>query len=238
MMKKFILPLLFASVITFANTINIQQNLAPFFGEIKAENIVKTDFTGVSEVIIENPITTIYVSDDGKYILQGDIIDISKRAKMATSNKVNQLKQDLLASIKEEDKIIFQAKNQKHVIEVFTDVDCPFCAKLHREMDKLNDLGITVKYLASPLESLHPQAHTQMEKIWCAKDKVVAMDNYKKKRIVPNSAKCDNPVAYQLQIAQQLGVNGTPAIFLENGEQIAGYMPAKSLIKRIEASKK
>lgn len=236
-MKKILLLLAIANL-SFANVKDIQTNLEPFFGDIKAENITKTDFDGVSEVIIENPIDSIYVSNDGRYFLQGDIIDITKRARMQTSDRVNQLKQDTLNSVKDSDKIIFKAKNQKHTIDVFTDVDCPFCAKIHSEMDKLNNLGITVKYLASPLEQLHPQAQTRMEKIWCAKDKVAAMDNYKKNRVIPNSSKCDNPVASQIQVARKLGVNGTPAIFLENGEQIAGYMPAEALLKRIEESKK
>jgi thiol:disulfide interchange protein DsbC len=237
-MKKIILPLLILSSVSFADNNDIQTNLKPFFGEIKSENIVKTEFKGISEVILEDPIGSIFVSDDGRYYMQGDIIDITKRTKMATSNRVNDLKNELLASVKDSDKIVFKAKNEKYSIDVFTDVDCPFCAKLHGEVEKMNDLGITVKYLASPLASLHPTAQGQMEKIWCATDKVAAMDNYKKNRVVPNSAKCENPVASQLKVAQKLGVNGTPSIFLENGENIAGYLPAKALLKRIEASKK
>lgn len=250
-MKKLVLLLLLINIshISFADIKDIQKSLEPHFGEIKASNIFKTDFKGLSEVIVENPMGLIYISDDGKYLIQGDIINIAKRQRISSSKEATALKTtllakeqkekiELLASIKDEDKIIFKAKNEKHFINVFTDVDCPFCAKLHAEMEKMNNLGITVKYLASPLESLHPTAQTQMEKIWCAKDRVAAMDNYIKHRIVPNSPKCDNPVAKQLQVAQKLGVSGTPAIFLENGEQIAGYLPASSLIKRIEASKK
>jgi thiol:disulfide interchange protein DsbC len=220
------------------NTNYIQKNLKPFFGEIKSENIVKTEFKGISEVILEDPISSIFVSDDGRYYMQGEIIDITKRAKIATSKRVNELKIEILNSVKDSDKIIFKAKNEKNFVNIFTDVDCPFCAKLHSEVNKLNELGITVKYLASPLASLHPRAQSQMEKIWCATDKVAAMDNYKKNRVVPNSAKCENPVASQLKVAQKLGVNGTPSIFLENGENIAGYLSAKALLKRIEASKK
>lgn len=240
-MKKILLPLsatmLIISNFAVASVSDIQKSLQPFFGDIKAKNISKTEFTGVSEVIIEDPIGVIYVSDDGKYFMQGEIIDIKKRAKIQGSSNINTLKASVLASVKDSDKIIFKAKNEKHFINVFTDVDCPFCAKLHAEMNKINDLGITVKYLASPLEQLHPTAQAQMEKIWCAKDRVKALDDYKKKRIIPDSPKCDNPVAEQVKIARKLGVNGTPAIFLENGEQIAGYLPADSLIKRIEASK-
>ena len=237
-MKKILLLTVFIFTSACADKSEIQTSLEPVFGKIAQENIVTTEFKGISEVILNNPISSIFVSDDGKYIIQGDIINLQKRAKIKPSNKIIKLKKDLLDAISDTDKIIFKAKNEKHIVNVFTDVDCPFCTKLHANMAEMNDLGITIKYLASPLEGLHPTAEARMGKIWCAKDRVRAMDDYKRKRIIPDSPKCDNPVASQLAIAQQLGVNGTPALFLENGENIAGYMPAKALLKRIENSKK
>ena len=73
-----------------------------------------------------------------------------------STNRINSIKLDILESISDNDKIIFEAQEEKYVINVFTDVDCPYCAKLHANMSQMNDLGITVKYLASPLEQLHP----------------------------------------------------------------------------------
>jgi len=216
----------------------IQKSLEKFFGKIDKNNISTTDFDGVAEVLMTNPIDSIFVSSNGKYLIQGDIINLDKRAKMSSGDKVKLLKKAELDSIKDSDKIIFKAKNEKYSVNVFTDVDCPFCAKLHAEVGEINDLGITINYLASPLEQLHPKAQMQMEKIWCASDKVKAMDDYKRNRIIPNSPKCDNPVASQIAIARKLGVNGTPAIFLEDGTQISGYVPAKTLLTRIENSKK
>ncbi len=234
MLKKILLILLLVSTQTIADKNAVIKNLAPFFGEIQPQNIVKTPFKGIYEVIIESPIESILVSEDGRYIIQGDAIDLTTRAKMPTSNRVNALKKALIDSVDEKDKITFKADKEKHVVHVFTDVDCPFCARLHAQMPKMNELGITVKYLASPLASLHPQAQTQMEKIWCANDKAKAMDEYKRQKTIPNSKACDNPVTQQLAIAKQLGVNGTPAIFLADGSHIPGYLPAESLLKRIE----
>ncbi len=114
-------------------------------------------------------------------------------------------------------KIVFEAENEQYIIHVFTDVDCPYCAKLHSNMDRMNSLGITVKYLASPIAQLHPDAQSAMEKIWCAEDKAIALHEYKTNRYLPDSPDCTNPVAEQLVISQQLGVNGTPSIFFENG---------------------
>jgi thiol:disulfide interchange protein DsbC len=236
-MKILSIALSLLSLNAFANITEISKNLEPFVGTIAKENIVKTKIDGIYEVITTNPIDSIFTSNDGKFIIRGDIIDLESRGLMAKSHKIKGLIKTELDKITDKDKIIFQAKNEKYFINVFTDVDCPFCAKLHAEMPKLNELGITVKYLAAPLAQLHPAAQGKMEKIWCAEDRVQAMDEYKKNRIVPDSKACTNPVAEQLQISEKVGVNGTPSIFLPDGTNIAGYMPATSLLKRIEQNK-
>lgn len=230
--------LLFASIlinnIAFANKMQIINNLTPVFGPIAQEDVVKTPFNGVYEVISHNPINSLFVSADGNYIIQGDIVNLKTRQALQTSSRVNTLKKSLISNIPEQDKIIFKAKNEKYVLHVFTDVDCPFCKKLHNQMNEMNALGITIKYLAAPLASIHPEARVKMEKIWCAKDKIKAMNEYKTMNIIPESKTCDNPVLRQLLLSQQLGVKGTPAIFLSNGTHIPGYIPTKRLLKKIE----
>lgn len=221
------------SLVSVAND-DIIKGLSPFFGKINQQDIVQTPLNGVSEVITHSPIDSIFVSNDGKYLIQGDIINLETRSRLEHSDRINTLKQALISTIDEQDKIIFKAKDEKHIVHVFTDVDCPFCKKLHAQMPQMNALGITVKYLASPLASLHPTAQGKMENIWCAKDRVKAIDDYKTNGTIPNSKKCSNPVAEQLSLSQQLGVNGTPAIFLADGTHLPGYMPANKLLQRIK----
>ena len=220
--------------IAFANKTDIANGLNRFFGEVKHKDIVETPFNGVYEVILHNPIDSLFVSADGKYLIKGDILNLETLAPLKSSTRVNALKQSLINAVADKDKIIYPANNEKYVIHVFTDVDCPFCKRLHAQIPKMNALGITVKYLASPLASLHPTAQGKMEKIWCAKDKAKAMDDYKTKNIIPNSNDCANPIAQQLRLSQQLGVQGTPAIFLSDGTHLPGYLPATKLLKIIK----
>jgi len=100
-------------------------------------------------------------------------------------------------------------------------------------MEEMNSLGITIKYLASPLEELHPNAQSAMEKIWCAEDRAVALHNYKLMRFLPKSVECENPVAEQLAISKQLGVDGTPSLFLADGSNIPGYLDPGELLNSI-----
>ncbi len=236
MLKLLFITTTLLSNIALANTNTIVNNLAPFFGKIDKQDIVGTQFDGVVEVIIRNPIDSLLVSADGRYIIQGDVIDLTKRQIMPVSDKVKSIKKDLIKSINEDNKIIYPAANEKHVIHVFTDVDCPFCRKLHNNIDVMNDLGITIKLLAAPIASLHPNAQGKMEKIWCADNRNEAMDEYNEDKTIPDSKDCNNPVANQLAISKRLSVSGTPAIFLEDGSHLAGYLSPTALLKTIKDS--
>ena len=233
-MKKFLaITLILLTNYALADVSVVVNKLKPFFPEIKAENISPSQLDGYYEVILTDPfIDVMYISTDGKYVIQGVVTDLELMTNLST-NRINSIKLNILESINDSDKIVFKAKEEKYVINVFTDVDCPYCAKLHANMRQMNDLGITVKYLASPLEQLHPNAQSAMEKIWCAEDRELAMHNYKSKRYLPDSPDCINPVSDQLAISKQLGVNGTPSIFFENGTNLPGYLPPNDILNRI-----
>ncbi len=233
-MKKFLaITLILLTNYALADISVVENKLKPFFPEIKAENISPSQLDGYYEVILTDPfIDVMYISTDGKYVIQGAVTDLELMTNIST-NRINSIKLNILESINDSDKIVFKAKEEKYVINVFTDVDCPYCAKLHANMRQMNDLGITVKYLASPLEQLHPNAQSAMEKIWCAEDRELAMHNYKSKRYLPDSPDCINPVSDQLAISKQLGVNGTPSIFFENGTNLPGYLPPNDILNRI-----
>ena len=112
--------------------------------------------------------------------------------------------------------LVYKAKNQKHVITVFTDITCGYCRKLHSEMKELNDDGITVRYLAFPRQGVPSPMPDNMRSVWCAADPLKAMTDAQNGKSVP-VAKCDADIAGQYHLGGVLGVNGTPAIVLENG---------------------
>ncbi len=233
-MKKLLLFSLI--IITNSVTANIDMvfnQLKPFFPTIMTENIKNSELDGFYEVVLTNPqIDVLYISLDGRYVIQGAITDIELMTNLSTK-RINSERKNILNSIDENNKIVFKAENERYIVHVFTDVDCPYCAKLHSNMQGMNSLGITVKYLAAPIKQLHPNAQSAMEKIWCAEDTAIAMHNYKTNRYLPNSPDCINPVEEQLAISRQLGVNGTPSIFLENGSNVPGYQEPNELLNSI-----
>ncbi|MDG2395439.1 DsbC family protein [Candidatus Thioglobus sp.] len=236
MIKSLFLTIILLSTSASADKDDVIQNLSRFFGEIDKKDITASPFEGVYEVITYDPIDSMLVSENGKYLIQGDVVNLTTRSLIAKSNKVKNLKLAMINNINDSDKIIYPAKDEQYQVHVFTDVDCPFCKRLHNNISRMNDLGITVKYLAAPLASLHPRAQGKMQKIWCAVDRKQAMDDYNDLGVIADIPKCDNPVTSQLAISKKLGVTGTPAIFLSDGTHLPGYLPADKLLRKIQTT--
>lgn len=169
-----------------------------------------------------------YISADGAYFIRGDLYE-SKTPLNLTDAKRNQLRIKALNTIPEKDMVVFAPKNTKYTINVFTDVDCRYCAKFHNEVAKLNQAGVKVRYLAFPRAGIGSATYQKMVSVWCAKDKNQAMTNAKAGREI-EPATCKNPVAKQLQLGQSIGVTGTPALVLSDGKLVPGYVPAERLI--------
>ena len=204
--------------------------------QLKAEptSIVKSPIEGLYEVTV--PPRIFYVSADGRYVLLGNLIDINSR-KNLTQEKEGLARVAALDKMGEASMIVFAPKQVKHTITVFTNIDCGYCRKLHNEIEQYNKLGIKVRYMAYPRAGIGSGSYKKAVSVWCAKDKNKAMTTAKNGGNVP-SKECDNPVEQQFQLGQELGVNGTPALVLENGQIYPGYAPASKLIGVLESIKK
>jgi thiol:disulfide interchange protein DsbC len=173
-----------------------------------------------------------YVSEDGRYVLAGNVIDLDTLDNL-TEQRKNGIRKEAVESIGEESMVVFAPDEPQHMVTVFTDTRCGYCRKLHQEVPVLNEQGVKVRYLAYP--AISPQSRPELVSVWCADDQQAAMDKAKAGESVPRR-NCENPVDDQFRLGRELGVRGTPAILLENGELLPGYMPAQELVKRVEAA--
>jgi thiol:disulfide interchange protein DsbC len=173
----------------------------------------------------------VYVSADGKYFIAGDMINMDTRENVTNLAKSG-IRKTLLD--KQDNKpIVFKAKDEKHVLTVFTDIDCPYCAKLHREVPQLNEKGITVKYLMFPRAGIGSSSYKKAVNVWCNDDQQQAMTDAKARKTVEEK-NCDNPIQAQYNLGQEIGVTGTPALVTSSGRLIPGYMPADRLAAMLE----
>ncbi len=187
-------------------------------------------FPGFREVVVSGKV--LYVSDDGRYLMQSQPYDIQAKALVNSAGLLG-YRRSLLAKANHGDRIVFAAPNAKYTISVFTDIECGYCRRLHQDISELNRNGITVEYLAFPRMGLGSKDYTDMISVWCASDRRKALTEAKQGKGV-TARNCTNPVAMQYALGQQLGVNGTPAIFAANGSQLGGYLPPAQLRAALE----
>ncbi|MEP1444943.1 MAG: bifunctional protein-disulfide isomerase/oxidoreductase DsbC [Paraglaciecola sp.] len=186
---------------------------------------------GILQVITEKGL--FYASQDGKYLFRASIYNIDEGMRNVTEDTLGSMRLDGLKKFKD-GVIEYKADNEKYVVNIFTDITCGYCRKLHNEMDQYNDLGITVRYLAFPRGGLKSRTYSDMVSVWCADNKQEAMDNAKAGGSVPSKS-CQTQVAEEYAFGQKIGVNGTPNIIMPNGSVIPGYQPPKQLEQALKA---
>lgn len=218
--------------------------------EVVAKNLTQSlKETGYHQVVTsveETEIDNIYIvnvegmppffSDStGKYVMQGQIMQLGNGVPIDIMSKhYSEKARGALRKIAIDDMVVYPSIGEREaIIYVFTDVDCPYCAKLHEEIEETNKLGIEVRYLAWPRSQ---SSIPKTKSIWCSEDKKAAMD----KAIAGDtieSLDCDsNVVEEQIELGRILGVNGTPGIFTESGVLIGGYLPSNQLKKAVVAN--
>ena len=193
----------------------------------KVASVSDSVIPGLFEVATDQGI--FYVNADVSNLIQGSLYQVD-------DNGVTDLTEQAMGKVRQQaiqafasDTINYPAENEKYSITVFTDINCGYCRKLHNEVAQLNQLGISVKYLAFPRGGLNSKTYQDMASIWCAEDRPQAMNNAKRGgKVVPEN--CTNTVAQQYELGRRLGVTGTPAIVLENGQMQPGYVPAAQLL--------
>jgi len=205
---------------------------------VKVEYINQSPIPGVYEILSKGQI--LYVSADAKFLMSGKLFSIENGVRDLTQDSLNvfdmkiaPMRRAKIDAIKKSDMIIFEAPEEKHRITVFTDVDCAYCRKLHKEMPNYNKLGITVEYLGFPRAGLGSSSHKKLSSVWCAKDRKQAMNRAKLDRQFGNDT-CDDPIAEHYKLVREFGLSGTPAIILKSGRLMPGYASAKDMLEIIK----
>ena len=195
--------------------------------------ILPSPIPGIYEVAVGPQV--VYFSEDGKFLIQGDLIDLDAKANI-TEQRRNSARAQAMDDVGNEQMIVFNPEAEsKHTITVFTDIDCGYCRKLHREIESFTDLGITVRYMFYPRSGPATESWQKAERVWCSNDRNESLTLAKAGKPVSGPLCPDNPVSAHYDMGVKVGLGGTPAIVLESGELISGYVPAGELLKHIES---
>ncbi len=196
-----------------------------FFPGFTIENASSSPIEGLYRITFGSNVA--YVSANGRYAIRGDIIDLEKGINL-TEIERNKGLTSKIREVDESTMIVFAPEDVKATISVFTDITCPYCAKLHQEVKKLNDNGIKVRYLAFPRSGIPSSVADDMASVWCANDPRQALTDAKAGFDI-SEERCANPVSDHYNLGVEIGIRGTPTIILEDGSTLGGYVPYPEL---------
>ena len=237
-------PLIFAALLSnliavsvFAGTDEearaniIEERVRLLAPNAKTIAVSETPIEGILQVQINSEI--VYVTGDGQYLIQGQIMDIDTRTNLTDQAKSG-IRVGLLEGLKQEEQISFSPVEPKYELLVFTDIDCGYCRKLHNQIEEYNEEGIAIHYMAFPRAGVGSGSYDKFVSVWCADDQQSAL-TLAKNGADPEPQKCPNPIADQYELGREIGVTGTPALVAADGTLIPGYMPPAQLRKRLES---
>jgi len=209
----------------------IREALKSLNPEIRIDAVRPSPMSGVYEVTV--PGQVVYVTGDGKYLMQGMLLDIPNKVDL-TEKRRSELRRTLLAAAPSSQRIVFKPKGEvKHTVAVFTDIDCGYCRKMHSHIAEYNERGIQVDYLFFPRSGPGTPSFNKAVSVWCAADQKKAF-TAAKSGVDPQPLQCDNPIAEEFQLGMQVGVDGTPAVFAPDGSKIGGYLTPDQLQAQLE----
>ena len=233
-MKKLVISLGLALISTsvLANNADITKSMEKLGFSNKEITIENNPVQGLKSVI--TPEGIFYVTDDGKFLTQGPIYSLEGGEPVNIANS-NNLK--LMKSI-EKDAIVYKAQKEKYIISVVTDYTCHYCKLLHENINQYLDAGISVHYFAFPRAGADSDVGKNMQSIWSVADRKAAFDNaYKGNSISPANSMVPY-VTQQFNVGKKLGISGTPALVLPDGQLVSGYVPADKLIEILKKKAK
>jgi thiol:disulfide interchange protein DsbC len=206
---------------------SVEASLAAKFPGVEAEDVRPSPLPGMWEVAFGPQV--VYFTADGRYMMRGELVDVMTGQNL-TEARESELRLVVLQDLDVNRMVVFPAEKPVHTITVVTDIDCGYCRRLHREIREYNARGITVRYLFMPLAGPGSPSWVKADAVWCSMDRRDAMTRAKLGDEVKAIEPCTNtPVAEHYQLAGQLGITGTPAIFTETGDLLRGYVQAAQL---------
>jgi thiol:disulfide interchange protein DsbC len=256
-MKKLIFFLTFlcssvAMALSDSEQATLLQHIQPFVGDDKPDLVQESKIPGLYVVLYGANV--FYISKDGRYVFEKTSLIDLKDKKNLTELMLDGIRRDVLAKLDDKDMVVYGPKNAKHTITVFTDIDCPYCQKLHQEREEYIKNGIKLRYMIYPRSGVDSPSYDTAVAVMCSKDRKKAMTKAKEiaaengRKIMQSredgstpdlasqvqAEKCDAPIIEHMEALHKMGLEvATPQIVLDDGSVIRGYMPADKLAKAL-----
>ena len=223
-MKKLSLLLLAwcCSSLTVADVASLNSQLKRQYPNLNFQNIAATEVHGIYSATLDKQI--VYLDEAGQHVMLGSMIRL-KDQKNLTQNLVIQNNHVDWHNLPFQDALKQVKGNGQHQLAIFVDPNCPYCKKLEKELDKLNN--VTIYRFLYPIR---PQSIVPSKQVWCSPNRNYAWDNLMGRGLMPTaSSTCANPIQRNLQLGQKLKIEGTPGLIFANGYRALGYTSAEQI---------
>lgn len=219
------LPMFFALMLSMAaqaddGAENLEKRLKDLYPATRIERVQTSEIPALYEVTMGK--NSAYTDATGRYFVFGHLFDMNTQRDLTAERMEKQQRIDF-SQLPLGDAIKIVRGKGERVLAVFSDPDCPYCKRLEAELDKLDN--VTLYIFPYPLEGLHPEAVDKAVAVWCAPDRVRAWADLMKTGKVPAKRNCENPIQRNIQLAQRLGINGTPTMLFADGRMLPGAAP-------------
>jgi len=206
---------------------------------IKIEDVYPSKrLNGFCEVVFKvSPLNAQYffISKNGNYIIQGQVIDIKHKSLVAPDlSKYEKLSKHQLKELEDHVDFVYNSKNAKNFVYFITDPQCPFCHEAEgplKEWAKKNHIAIKVILypVQTPTGSLHPGSIRKSAELLCDNNASYSMLEFMYSAPVPKSPckKGLEKVKENISYLQGLGVDGTPTFVGPTGKVETGIANSK-----------
>ena len=187
-----------------------KDSLMKSFPNLRVDRVSESPIRGLYEIVAGNQV--FYFSPDG-YLMFGELW--SKDGKNLTAEMRDKVLAERVKSIPLE-KALKIGSGPRQIIE-FTDPDCPFCRRVDEYLAKRTDVTRYVFFF--PLRKIHPDAEKKARYILSHKEKEHAFREVFSGSMDGKAIPQDEGAGAQLEemenIARNIGVQGTPAIWID-----------------------
>jgi thiol:disulfide interchange protein DsbC len=210
----------------------ITKTLEQKFPGAAIRNVARTPYFGLYEAQVDEQL--IYTDSKAAYVMVGAVYDTESKRNL-TEARMRELNRVAFSSLPLDLAIKKVKGNGERKLAVFSDADCPFCAKLETELKGIDN--VTIYTFLYPIDQLHPDAARKSRMIWCAPDKTKAWDDFFASGKLPdNNGDCRNPVQVTAELGRKMRVSATPTLVFADGSVIPGALPAAQLEQQIAQS--
>lgn len=177
----------------------------------------------------------VYASADGRFVVRGQVDDTQNGTSL-TEVSMAERRVAVLGALDPALRLSYAPPDPKYRLTVFTDVDCPYCKRLHARINEYLELGIAIDYVFFPL-SIHVGAERKSVNVWCAPDRARAYDSIMSGQTLPPRS-CEHPLATMMQAGNAIGVNATPTAIGPDGRVFtpAVLMSPQRLLESLAAA--